>query len=287
MLAATALTTTAAAEEPGPEPTMVYCPSEPDMEAILGYTFYQVGFSANGCSYVKIDGEGVRFSFDEFGYILGNLRESAESAGKPVVDVPELGAGAFSYADGSVILYWNDGKPDGRLFNLSVPLAQPELSLSLAKLFIAAIAEPPAPTVPAKAFTLTCPTAKQVSKVVGRPVVLDPEGQARCAFKDGDKWISFSTVKGYGSIFDYRDRVKRDVSREPPMNTAFMYFAGLTPGAFATADLSPINLRWQLEEGVIAQMVALENDSVLIRLAGLLKSVQGGPGKPGLPSTGD
>ncbi len=288
ILAATALTTTAVAEEPGPEPTMVYCPSEADMVAILGYPLYSTGFAANGCSYVKINGDSVNFSFEEgFGRILADLRASAESGETPVVDVPELGAGAFSYVNDSAILYWNDGKPDGRLYSLYVPSTRQELSLSLANLFIAAIGDPPEPTVPAKAFTLTCPTAKQVSQTLGRTVVLDPEGQSPCSFKDGDKWIVFSTVSVYGSIFEYRDRVRRDVSREPPMNTAFSYFAGLTPGAFATSDLTPRNLRWQLEEGVIAQMYALENDDVLIRLAGLLKTVQKSPGKPGLPSTGD
>jgi len=288
ILTATALAPTAVAEEPAPEPTMVYCPSEAEMSAILGYPLYLTQFASNGCSYFKINGESVSFSFsDGFGGELAGLRASAESDAKPVVDVPELGAGAFSYVNDSLILYWNDGKPDGRLYSLYVPSIRQELALSLANLFVAVIGDPPKPTVPAKAFTLTCPTAKQVSQTIGRTVAFAPVDGYPCAFKDGDKRIVFSTVQGYGSIFEYRDRVRRDISREPPMNTAFSYFAGLTPGAFATADMSPVNLRWQLEEGVIAQLYALENDDVLRRLAGLLVAVQKSPGKPGLPSTGD
>ena len=132
--------------------------------------------------------------------------------------------------------------------------------------------------------------------IIGRHVTVFPRDDDTCSFKDGDKFISFAIVPGYGSIVEYRARKVRDltVSGAPPV--PFVDFSGLTPGAFAWADLSPVSLSWQLEEGVKAHLNAVEDTDVLRRLAALFAAVQAGdtrpttpagPGRPGLPFTGD
>jgi len=169
----------------------------------------------------------------------------------------------------------------------------------MAQLFVAAIAAAPAPTVPAKAFTMVCPSAAQVGKIVGRKVTVVPRDDPSCEFKAGENWddgIGFFIVPGYGSIDEYRARMKRETTHAGVPPIAFLDVGGLTPGAFAYADLSPVTLSWQLQEGVVAQLVAREDTDVLRRLAALFAAVQtsvarptmpAGPSRPGLPSTGD
>ncbi len=277
---------------------MVYCPEASEISAIIGEPFTGGAQARNGCSYW---GPSMSVSFTFFGGSqtgeVDSLRERTEGGGTSVVDVPELGAGAFGYeSTDDWNLRWEDSRPNGQIYYLSVPLAHRNLTLSVADLFVAAIADPPAPAVPAKDFTITCPSAQQVSQIVGHEVAVFPADDDACSFKDGEKFISFSIVAGYGSIVEYRARKGRDltVSGAPPV--PFLDFGGLTPGAFAWADLSPITLSWQLEDGVVAQLYALEDLDVMRRLAALFAAGQqgntppttpAGPSRPGLPPTGD
>lgn len=274
---------------------MVYCPEASEISAIVGETFTGGAQARNDCSY---SGPSMNISFTFFGGSqtgqLDSLRKRTEEGGTSVVDVPELGTGAFGY-DGTDDwnLRWEDSQPNGQIYYLNVPLTRRDVTLSVANLFVAAIAEPPAPTVPAKAFTMVCPSAAQVSQTLGRDVTPVPGYPKVCAFKDGDKSINFSIVPGYGSIVEYRARAKRDTTFAGVPPIPFVDVSGVTPGAFAWADLSPITLSWQLEEGVVAQLYALEDFDVLRRLAALFAAVQHDdtppttPTKPGLPSTGD
>ncbi len=191
-------------------------------------------------------------------------------------------------------LRWGDGEADGQTYFLSGPLAHRDVALTLGHVFVTAITEPPAPTVRARDFTMSCPSAAQISKVLGRDVTFVLGDPKVCAFKDGDERISFSIVPGYGSIVEYRARVERDLSGAATP-VPFLDFGGLTPGAFAWVDLSPTTLSWQLEDGVVARLVASEESDVLRSLAALFAAVQqdgtepttpASPSKPGLPSTG-
>lgn len=279
---------------------MVYCPEPAELSAVIGQTVTLWGVGRDACSYSKTNGGQVSFAFVGGSMEdLVRLRTSAIDEGSTVVDVPALGSGAFSY-DGTedVNLRWTGGQPASSIFYLSVPLAHKDVVVNVATLFTSAIGDPPAPTVPAKDFTLVCPSAKQVSRVVGRTVVLKRNEQLPCMFKDGDNSIFFGTARGYGKVSDYRARVLRDatVSGAPP--GFFQDVSGLNPGAFTYSDLTPPLLSWQLEPGVVAQVSASEQVDVLRRLAVLFATVQkdgtpakpvkpGTPAKPGLPSTGN
>ena len=292
-----AMVPTAVADAPPPEPMMVDCPEASEISAIVGETFTGGADARDSCSYWGPSSMGVSFTFlnESTTEYLAGLRTSTEEEGIPLVDVPELGSGAFGYESTyDLNLRWDDSQPNGQIYYLSVPLTHQNVALSLADLFVGAIAESPAPTVPAKDFAMSCPSAAQVSQTLGQDVTLVPGDQKVCAFKDGDKSINFSIVPGYGSIVEYRARVERDLSRAATP-VPILDFGGLTPGAFAWADLSPTTLSWQLEDGVVAQLVALEDFDVLRRLAALFAAVQHDdtppttpprPGTPGLPSTG-
>ncbi len=291
-----ALVPTAVADGPPPEPPMVYCPDIARVSTIVGTTVSLSGVTRASCSYSAPSFGTVSFDFYHSAApaSLTSLRASEVESGTPVVDVPALGPGAFSYeSTDDLNLRWFGVKPTDHLFYLSVPLTHQDVALPMADLLVAAIAPSPAPTVPAKDFTMKCPSAAQVTKVIGRKVDFAPRDSAECLFKDGEKSISFSIVPGYGSITEYRARKVRDltVSGAPPVPV--MDFGGLTPGAFVWADLSPVTLTWQLEGDVLAQLWALEDTDVLRRLAVLFTDVQKGsgspttPAKPGLPSTGD
>lgn len=298
ILSVTALTPTAVAEEPPWEWPMVSCPTAPELSAIVGLDLSLFSFGRSSCFYVEPNDGQVTFDFygastEEF----VSLRKSVEDKGFTVVDVPELGSRGFKWVDDDVVnLRWSDGESVARIYYLSVPLAQADVVVSVANLFAAAISNAP-PTVPAKAFTLTCPTAKQVSRALGRTVALVPRDENPCAFEYGDSAIVFLIAPGYGSIVEFRARQILDYQvGGAPIMGQFRDFAGLTPGAFTFSDLTPPILSWQLEEGVVAQLVASEQDDVVRRLALMFADVQheggspttpGGTEKPGLPSTGD
>ncbi|RMB61911.1 hypothetical protein [Tessaracoccus antarcticus] len=274
---------------------MVYCPTPPEVSATAGLDLSLFAYGEKSCSYVGDGNAGVGFSFD-----VGStedfmrLRTSTEDEGFTVEDVPTLGAGAFSWVDGAYVnLRWTDGESVSRIYSLSVRLAVDNVAVSLAKLFTAAMGIAP-PNVPAKAFTLTCPTAKQVTRVLGRTATLAPMEYYPCAFTSGDGVVAFFIAPRYGSIVEFREAQIREYQvGGAPLMGQFRYFTGLTAGAFEFSDLTPPLLSWQLEEGVVAQLTSPGEEDVLRRLALMFAAVQHGddspttPGKPGLPSTGD
>ena len=263
-------------------PRLVYldCPEPAAVGAITGKEPLTAQGPRGQCDYFTPD-----VSFQLRDVSLAELRAAAEADGHDVVDAPGAGEGAFQYAsDAGMTLNF---ERDGRALSIVSNTLGLEVLIQLVGLAGDSISLSPE-LMPAAPFEVTCPTAKQLSTVLGEQVLLEKDEARSCRYSAGAKWVWFD-VSDFGLVTEsltYRQLESRGL----PGSYAFNDLEDLGPGAYWFADLSPLSVTWQHAEGVVFSVMADPyGQDDLRRVAVLFNSVQAGgetPGKPGMPSTG-
>ncbi|MDO5737387.1 MAG: hypothetical protein Q4P15_13030 [Propionibacteriaceae bacterium] len=278
-----------------PPKPYISCPTNAKVDSILGGVTKSSTRQAHACSYVRDTGR-VEFEFvaDE----LAPARATWE-LGFDVVDVPELGPDAFALpvprGTGFTTDMWYVGYlVRDEMVYLKLPATQKEKAVTLAKAFDASSALWSGPTVPAKPYTAVCPSAKAIGSVLKQTVKLQKVDGDDCNYAVGQSSLSFSIKKGFGSVAEHR------IDLEVGLKTFSVRtydFGGMGEGAYAFSDASPTFMQWQMCDGVVAGVVAWEDNDVVRRLAQTFAKAQNcsnagrpstpKPSKPGLPSTGN
>lgn len=285
LLVGSALSIAHADDPPRKGEAAVTCPTDAQIDAVLGGTTTSSDRQANGCWYERPAGS-VAYQFQQG--TLAQAREQAESAGTDFTEFPDLGGFGQSYSDS----IWRVNFPvgDGEVVSMVLPLGQKDVTPALGTLFKEATAPWPGVTVAPQPFTATCPPASGVSRIAGITYTFKPDQYRHCNYvqQDGGT-IEFSIDDTYGSVVEARTGTELSFKFVTSIRT--FDFSGLGDGAYAWADASPVFLTWQLRDGVVARMSGGETTDQTRRLAQLFEDAQetgsGSPPSPGLPSTGN
>lgn len=279
----------AQADDPAVEgEVFVTCPTDAQIDAVLGGTTKSSDRQANGCWYERPTGN-VTYQFEQT--TLAEARAQAEGQ-SDFTEFPDLGGFGAEFSDGKWSVTFGVG--DDEVVSMILPPDKRDVSSTLGALFKDATAPWPGVTVSPKPFTAKCPSAEAVSRIAGGTYTAKKDDSSDCNYElpDGVS-ISYSIDKNYGSVGE--SRIGTELSFKFFTVRTFD-FGGLGDGAYAWADASPTQLTWQLSDRVVAKLSAWEDNDVIRRLAKLFSDAQTGndsgpstpsPSKPGLPSTGN
>lgn len=277
---------------PEKDQAIVACPTNAQVEAVLGGTTKHSIRAAHRCAYERAGGQVVYEFLRDTLSNLADLRSFAETT-PDFVDFPTVGGFGYEQTPGSIEVFFASRD---EVMHLHLPSAKKGNGVALAELFKKATQPWAGITIAPTPMTPTCPSAQAVSRVTKKTYTSISEGKKDCEYVRGDDaHLTYDIDEFFGAVAETRVGTEMRLKGGEALWT--LDFAGLGAGAYYTSMSGFTNLKWQQSSGVVVELLSQEDLDTNRRLATLFNSVQikdknGKPSpsmspKPGLPSTGN